>query len=342
LITHIHQHTNAVRGGVFLGGAVDLNEMVRRIFDKLLKESIEKKWYEPVKELFGKSVDKVGLFGLNVQLKASQEDLDSLVRGFPAAMRKLTETLRADKKNGRTGVILILDDINGLADQPAFAHWLKSMIDEIAVSRDPTPLCILLVGLEDRRQALVSHNPSLARAFHLFPIAPWSREETEKFLRETLERAGATIEPNALAELAYYAGGLPVLAHELGEAALHQGKAHVTMEQSSRAIVQAAEVVGRKHLQPQVLEAIRSETYRNTLAKVARQVPVGTLHFKKADISGLTSEEARNFHNFLQRMVKLGVLVPDGDRGEYRFATYLHHIYLWMFVPTNMPVPPPS
>src|SRR5690242_12776844 len=73
------QH-DMVGAHVFLGGAGDLNEMIRRVFDKLLKESVQKKWYEPVKELFGKNVDKVGLFGLNVQLQPSPLEIGGPLR----------------------------------------------------------------------------------------------------------------------------------------------------------------------------------------------------------------------------------------------------------------------
>lgn len=68
------------------------------------------------------------------------------------------------------GLALILDDINGLASMQPFADWLKSLIDEIALDAEPTALCLIIVGLEERRQSLIELQPSLARAFKLFQI----------------------------------------------------------------------------------------------------------------------------------------------------------------------------
>jgi len=51
------------------------------------------------------------------------------------------------------------------------------------------------------------------------------------------------------------------------------------------AILDAAKVVGVKHLQPQVLEAIRSTNYKNTLEKIAAKVPIrADATFEKGDV----------------------------------------------------------
>jgi energy-coupling factor transporter ATP-binding protein EcfA2 len=329
---------------VFLGGVDSLQEMTRRIFDHLLKESVEKKWHEKVKDLFGSNIEKITLFGLGFQLKASADELDALLRGFATAIRKLTERLRADKDKGHTGVFLVLDDLDTLADLPDFANWLKSTIDEISVNPNATPLCLLLVGLEDRRQAIVGHQPSLARAFHLFPIEPWGRLEAGRFFVETFGRVNVKVTTPALDALVTYAGGLPVLAHELGEAALKVSRTDpsvVTEEDAYGAILRAARIVGQKHLQPQVLEAIRSALYRNTLETIAYKVPLEAQTFHKSDIKPeLSPEESRNFHNFLARMSKLGVLLPVDRNGTYRFSTVLHHVYLWMLASDKRKAPP--
>ena len=60
---------------VFLGGTRNLNEMMRKIFDKLLKESIDKPWYKKTTELFGNRIRSFGLFGVNVELDLQEQDL---------------------------------------------------------------------------------------------------------------------------------------------------------------------------------------------------------------------------------------------------------------------------
>jgi len=101
---------NVVGAHVFLGGVNTLTEMVRRTFDRVLKDSVEKPWHKKIRELFGKYVKQVGLFGISVELEIPEADLASLVHGFAPHLRKLLAGLR----NERQAMLIILDDINRL------------------------------------------------------------------------------------------------------------------------------------------------------------------------------------------------------------------------------------
>lgn len=127
--------------------------------------------------LFGDRVRKVGLFGLTLELNFQERDLAAIKHGFVASVRRLLESLAEHKRS----LFLILDDINGLAGSDEFANWLKSTVDEIARSDAETRLCMLVVGLEARRQELVSRQPSLARVLDPIDITPWSDEEVLAF-----------------------------------------------------------------------------------------------------------------------------------------------------------------
>ena len=147
----------------FLGGVISLEEMVRRVFDRLLKESVGTSWHEKVRKFFGNHIREVGLFGISIEFGAPAQDLRRMVHDFAPALRNLIDRVKDEKR----GIFLVLDDINGLAASSDFANWLKSLVDEITTSQRPLPLCLLLVGLEERRQALIGLQPSLARVFDL-------------------------------------------------------------------------------------------------------------------------------------------------------------------------------
>lgn len=121
-------------------------------------------------------------------------------------------------KDRKTSIMLVLEDINGLASSVDFANWLKSLVDEIATSRQPLSLCLVLVGLEERRQSMIALQPSLARVFDVIEIRPWSLEETQQFFRNSFAKVNVEVSEQALSSLAKYAGGLPVLAQEIGDA----------------------------------------------------------------------------------------------------------------------------
>lgn len=320
------QEPKVVACHVFLGGVRDLKEMLRRTFERLLKESIDKPWHEKVKGFFGDRVRKVGLFGVTLELNLDEGDLSSIANDFVPSIRRLLDSL-----HGQSAVLLILDDINGLATSEGFANWLKSTVDEIAVSRAETPLCMLVVGLEERRQELVASQPSLARVFELTDISPWSVDEAKEFYRRAFESAQARISDENLDFLVQYTGGLPVLAHEIGDAVWRSARGP-EIDQSAvlEGILSAAEVIGRKLLEPQVFSAIRGERYRSILKKMPSDP--STMRVQRSELAArLSSSEQKVLDNFLRRMKKLGALEADPNvRGGYRFPNRLHALYFWI------------
>ena len=170
-----------------------------------------------------------------------------IANDFVSSIKRLLDSL-----HDQSAVLLVLDDINGLAASEGFANWLKSTVDEIAVSRVETPLCMLVVGLEERRQELVASQPSLVRVFERTDISPWSTDEAKEFYRRAFESAQARISDENLDILVQYTGGLPVLAHEIGDAVWRSARDPERGERSLEGVLSAAEVIGRKLLEPQV------------------------------------------------------------------------------------------
>ena len=308
---------------VFLGAVQELNEMVRKTFNQLLKESMDKPWHEQVTEFFENRVRKVGLFGFSIELNLEDRDLSILTQNFVPALRNLMDKL----KGQRDGLLLILDDINGLAASAEFANWLKSTVDEISISEQQIPVCILVVGLEERRQELVARQPSLARVFEVIDISPWSDQEATEFYQSTFQSANAKIKKEELDTLVHFTGGLPVLAHEIGDAVWRAAQSlEINKSEIYEGIFNAAEIIGRKFLEPQIFSAIQSERYRSILRKMAGEPQT---HFRRAELlSHLTKEEEKVMDNFLQRMKKLGAIDTDPDvRGGYKFPNLLHALY---------------
>ena len=313
---------------VFLGGVHELEEMLRRTFDRLLKDSMDKPWHESIKSFFGNRIRKVGLFGVTLELNLAGDDLSMLAHDFVPSISQLLAQL----KGRNEALLLILDDMNGLATSEVFANWLKSIVDEIATARQQIPLCVLFVGLEERRRELVRNQPSLARVFELIDITPWSDDEVREFYKRAFESAGATISDDDLNVLASFTGGLPVLAHELGDAVWRTAQSpDIDANDIRKGLFLAAEVIGQKLLEPQIFQAIQSERYRSILRKMAVEVEPD-LRFQRTELlARLTEDENRVLNNFLRRMRKLGVLERDPEvRGGYRFPNTLYALYFMM------------
>ena len=322
----VEMNDDAVGCHVFLGGVQDLGEMLRRTLDRLLNQSIDRPWHRQMVDFFGDRVRKVGMFGVTFELDFQDNDMSSIAHHFVPSMRRLLDGIE-----GKKSLFLVLDDINGLAGCADFANWLKSTVDEIATSSQQTKLCILVVGLEERRRELVAVQPSLARVFELIDIVPWSDDEVVEFYRKSFDVGKAEVSDENLAKLKVFTGGLPVLAHEIGDAVWRTARGpKISDSEVMEGIVTAADMIGRKWLEPQVFDAIRSERYRSILGKIADK-PFGSRFTRAEILERLTEKDRPVLDNFLRRMRKLGALETDPSiHGGYRFPNNLHALYIYM------------
>ena len=97
------------------------------------------------------------------------------------------------------------------------------------------------------------------------------------FYRKSFDSVGAKVADTDMHQLVRFTGGLPVLAHEIGDVVWRtaQGPA-IDSKEVREGILTAAEVIGRKLLQPQVFRAICSEHYHSILRKMSG-APQGAL-----------------------------------------------------------------
>lgn len=322
----VEREHHAIGSHVLLGGAADVRELLRRTLVRIVNDGIDRPWYGKLVEFLENRIEKVGLFGMSLTLRLTDDDLSGLELAFVPAMSRLVDSL---PKPGRT-LFLIFDDVNGLARSDNFANWLKSTVDEFATSAPGTRLCLLFVGLEEVRREMVKRQPSLARVFDLIEIKPWSDHEASEFYERSFREGGARISPDGVSLLVEYTGGLPVLAHEIGDAVWRMAAASQIRPSDVRGgILLAADVIGTKLLEPRVFSAIQSERYRSILRQIADRP---RMHFRRADvIRRLPESDKKGLDPFLRRMKALRALEEDPEiRGGYRFPNRLHALYFFM------------
>ena len=313
---------------VFLGGVTSLEETVRRVFEQLLKETYTETWFKKIRSLFGDFIKSVGLFGVSVTFSPPREQLEALARDFPNAIKNVFEKIQEEK----SGLLVVLDDLNGLADKRVFADWYKSLVDYVATQNWSFPVLFILCGLPERRDTLSSLQPSLMRIFRVVEVERLADEEVTQFLENAFKKENVLVSPQAAALMRIYSSGLPALMHEIGDAAYWTDTdGRVDRRDAVMGIFTAAEKVGQKYLDPKVYRAIRSERYRAILGKLVPDL--SAQRFRKRDVEAkLNDEEKKVLHNFLKRMRELGVIEADSERGrgEYRFVNRIFPVYIHM------------
>ncbi len=221
---------------VHLGGAHTIEDFIAQIFDRLLKDNVSRTWFNRLKEIFGSRIRQVELFGVGVEFAPAESDLASLRRAFPEALDGVIQQLRPKPE----GLLLVLDDINGLAGSADFANWFKSVLDQMYTSGPQLPLFLLFVGYPERREALVRAQPSLGRLLEPVVVSALREDEQRAFLRVAFRTTGIRLTEGAEQVFVDLSGGLPTALHELGQAALDRDDDGVIDEVEARTAARIA------------------------------------------------------------------------------------------------------
>lgn len=312
----------------YVGAARNVSDVCRIVLTKMLQAMPNKGLFEKARTVVGKYIKgiQLGVFGvgMNIEFTDDQKLLEDLPLNFLSIIRGIFETIKEDKK----GLLLILDDLNGMSNVPEFSYFLKSFVDEIASSQKPLPILLILVGIPDRMSDLTKNQPSISRIFNVIELNSMKNGESKEFFQKAFGSVGITIEPDALPTLTHYSGGLPVLLHEVGDAVYWEDSDNsINKDDAIKGIFHAAENVGRKYLDQQVYQTLRSETYRSILRRMGK-MPLEAEFKRKELVKEMNDSERRNFDNFRQRMEKLGVLTKGEVQGEYKFVNELFRLYV--------------
>lgn len=310
---------------VLLGGVTTLEGMAQRVVTRIIEQAHRNKVLDKVKAFLGKYVTSVELFNVKIDLGALRTDAPEIAQDFLPFLRRLWETLKGDY----SGMALFLDDLNGITTTPGFAALIKSLVDEIAVSREELPLLLTLSGVPERRLEILDKQPSVERIFDIVEVGPLGDDEVRSFFKRAFDSANMSIDEEALILLVHYSGGLPKLMHELGDAVFWKDNDNaVDKDDAFGGLLEAAKIVGKKYFEP-ISKALQSKDYQSILKKLGG-LDV-SLTFRKADLAkGLNEAEKGKLDNFLQRMKKLHALSPGEVKGEWTFPNRLIRIYLVM------------
>jgi hypothetical protein len=232
---------------------------------------------------------------------------------------------------GVKGVLLVLDEINGITSNPKFAHWIKGLVDTNAMARPPVPLLLMLCGVEERRREMIGHHQPVDRIFDVVEISPLTPAEMKNFFTKAFQSVGMRIEADALDRLAHYSAGFPKIMHLLGDSVYWLDQDGVIdAKDAMLGVIMAAEEVGKKYVDQQVYRALRSADYHSILRKIAKLGP-DQMSFTKAQVAGgLNETEKRKFSNFLHKMKNLRVLRSGDVQGEYVFNMRMVRLYIWL------------
>jgi len=311
---------------VLLGGANSLEDVAIKTVEAVFNTPAYKPTItEKVRNLLSKYVGRQELFGVQLNFEALRADSPDISRGYLPFLRQILERLKEEQIKG---IMLILDEINGITSNPDFAHFIKGLVDENALSPTPLPLMLLLSGVEERRCEMIQNHQPVERIFDIVEINPMSESEMRDFFNKAFQSQKIEVAEEALLLLCHYSAGFPKIMHIIGDGTFWANQDNIIdKDDAQKGILIAAEDIGRKFVDQQVLRTLRSKDYHSILEKMSRMS--FDLSFRKIDLEReLSDSEKKKCNNFLQKMKRLGVLRSGDTQGEYIFNSRLVRLYI--------------
>ncbi len=312
-----------------LGGASRLEDLVPVVLQGTLDSAaLHPTRSEGIRSWLAKYIGKQELFGISLDFKALEPEVPNFSK--PHGMLQFLCEIRVRLQDVK-GVFLVLDEINGMTADSRFSHFIKGLIEANAMLPQPLPLLLMLCGVEERRREMIQAHPPVDRIFDVVQIDALSNGETRNFFERAFASVQMAVDEAAMSTLAYYSAGFPKIMHLVGDAAFWSDRdGLVTHDDAVRALVLAADDVGKKYVDQQVYKALQSDDYKAILKKIGEMGP-SAMEFEKAQVKrGLTERQARKLGNFLQRMKALNVLRSGEVRGQYVFNSRMVRLYLWL------------
>lgn len=313
---------------VILGDAENPDDVATKTVESILKDRLYRTTpIEKIGNVLSKYIGQQEVLGFKINLDVLKADGPSLSHGF---LPFLSELLKRVSNEGVKGIMLILDEINGITKNSRFAHFIKTLVDENALSRTPLPLLLMLCGIEERRREMIQCHQPVERIFDIVQIDKMSNKEMETFFNTTFNSVRMSVEKEAMQALYHYSDGFPKIMQIIGDAIFWIDKDNIVDENDTiDGINIAVREVGVKFVDAQVLKTLRSKDYQSILKKLSKIDFDLSFHVSTVE-EKLTENEKGKLYNFLQKMKDLNVLRSGSIKGEYVFNSRLVRLYMML------------
>lgn len=122
---------------------------------------------------------------------------------------------------------------------------------------------------------MIQRHKPVDRIFDVIHVDAMSDSEMDEFFTSAFKSVGISVEPGAPVLFRVFSAGLPKIMQMLGDSAYWIDRdANIDREDVGQAAFATAEDVGRKFVDQQVFNALRSEKYQAILDIIGQQAPL--------------------------------------------------------------------
>jgi hypothetical protein len=308
-------------------------ENSEQFFQRIVTSMIEEKNSEPtimtrIEKIFKHVILEVNVGVVKVNTQELQASLPRNASSFYSFLYDFGNKLHIGSNKG---FVLVLDEIDGVANRPFFATFLKELFDASALARKKVPLLLLICGTMEKFHAIKANNPRAADLMKIIPLEVLTSKEVKSFFQKAFRSAGQDVEEDALETFVEFSNGMPQLMHLVGEATFCVAPRDraISQEDACRGVAIAAEDYGRKFVNQRVQGLLDYDDYAALFEHLCD--PKTLLIFTRKDlIAKVGKAQAYHVDSLLKRLTALKVIEKGDEPGEWKFIDPMVSVYLHM------------
>ena len=252
--------------------------------------------------------------------------MESLIDTFDIFIKDVASNIGSNK-----GILIVIDDINGLCQTPEFANWFRGIMHKLTFEYDgQIPIMFLLTSYPENLIRLQNHNESFGRLFYHYEISPLSNADVSLFFKEKFSQANMTCSDDIIELIVRCSYGIPLVMQEIGDNIywLCDDSRHVNLNIALNGLRKASQIIYDRYLN----SIISDENYLKLLQIISDNVDVTDLtSFDTNDIlKELKEEEYVLLNTFVDEALENDIItkISHFEDNKYKFNNPLYMVYI--------------
>lgn len=305
-------------------GINDLNSLMFHLVQDLLNNIGNKSWAKKIVQSFGDNIQQVGFMSASLKFTPKPNYLETLIDSFDVFIKDVANNLGSNN-----GILIIIDDINGLSNTPDFVNWFRSIMHKLTFEYDgEIPVSFLLTSYPENLIKLQNHNESFNRLFYHYELPLLSGENIAYFFREKFNQTNITCSENILELIVQCSYGIPLVMQEIGDNIywLCDESNNVTLSIALNGIEKAANIIRDRYLN----SLISDENYFKVFQIISKKVDKDNLtKFNTDEIrKELKEDEMIILNAFIQEARENGIITRISHFEDNIYISSTTH-YIW-------------
>ena len=284
------------------------------------------------------------LFGSGYTIKDKSNNPKKIYLEAEKCIRKIAKVLKnnTDKKNPKTAICIIIDELDKMGDFENFASFWKVVQENLAYDNCRN-LLLVLVGMPEIMKKLSESHESFLRMFTPITLDKMPDDEAKMIIEKALKsgKPKKTISQKAIKEILFYSENYPHLIQELGYSSFKMSEGDKIVKENVKAGLYGNEFyegsikkLGKLFFSRMYNEIRKNQNYKEVLKVIANLSGNDHQWVSRKSILQKSSKKKTSLGVAISDLNNKNLIIKNPDKnGEYKMHSKMFQVYISKILP---------